>query len=107
MEANIIKKIEAIVGADNCTTLEEDLHCYSFDGAGKIYLPEAVAFPQTTEQVSKIMKLATKSRFPVVPRGAGSGMTGGVVPLEGGLVLSMSKLNRILEVDVDNQVAVV
>lgn len=107
MHANIIKKIENIVGPDNITTVEEDLHCYSFDGAKRIYLPEAVAFPQCTEHVAEIMNLATQYRFPVVPRGAGTGMTGGAVPLEGGLVLSMSKLNRILEVDVDNQIAIV
>ncbi len=97
MEANIIKKIEAIVGADNCTTLEEDLHCYSFDGAGKIYLPEAVAFPQTTEQVSKIMKLATESRFPVVPRGAGSGIKEDLSWKEKLSSEEIAKLNKILE----------
>ena len=107
MNTNIIKKIEEIVGADNCTTREEDLHCYSFDGAGKIHLPEVVAFPDSTEQVADLMKLASEHQFSVVPRGAGTGMTGGAVPLNGGLVMPMSRLNRILEIDSDNQVAIV
>lgn len=107
MDSNIIKKLGEIVGKDDLSTREEDLHCCSFDGTGKTYLPEAVAYPQNTEQVSEIMKLANQYNFTVVPRGAGSGMTGGAVPLKGGLVLAMSKLNRILEIDVDNQIAVV
>ncbi len=107
MNPNIIKKIENIIGSDNITTREEDLHCYSFDGTRKNYLPEAVAFPQQTDHVAQIMKLATEYRFPVVPRGAGSGMTGGAVPLQGGLVLSTAKMNKILEIDQDNQIAVV
>ncbi len=106
MNTNIIKKIEEIVGADNCTTREEDLHCYSFDGTGKIHLPEVVAFPDSTEQVADLMKLATEHQFSVVPRGAGTGMTGGAVPLNSGLVMPMSRLNRILEIDADNQVAI-
>ena len=107
MNPIIIKKISAIVGPAFCTTRREDLHCYSFDGAGKIFLPEAVAFPATTAEVAAIMRLASEYGFPVVPRGAGTGMTGGSVPVRGGLVLALSRMNRIIEIDVQNQIAIV
>ena len=107
MDSIIIKKITDIVGSAFCTTKREDLHCYSFDGAGNIFLPEAVAFPDSTGQISAIMRLASEYGFPVVPRGAGTGMTGGAVPVRGGLVLALSRMNRIVEIDVRNQIAIV
>ncbi|CAG34788.1 probable glycolate oxidase subunit (GlcD) [Desulfotalea psychrophila LSv54] len=107
LNSNIIKKISAIVGKEYCTTRMADLHCYSYDGKGIIYLPEAVAFPRTTEEVSEIMKLASLHRFAVVPRGAGTGMTGGSLPIAGGLVMAMTRMNSIVEIDHRNQVAVV
>ncbi|MBB5347126.1 FAD-binding protein [Desulfoprunum benzoelyticum] len=107
MNPIIIKKISAIVGPAFCTTRREDLHCYSFDGAGKIFLPEAVAFPATTAEVAAIMRLASEYGFPVVPRGAGTGMTGGSVPIRGGLVLALSRMNHIVEIDAGNQIAIV
>ncbi len=107
MKKNILKKIEAIVGDAHLTTAREDLMCYSYDGTGMEYMPTAVAFPGSAVEISSIMELANKELFPVIPRGAGTGMTGGSLPIQGGLVLVMSRLNRILEVDVENQVAVV
>ena len=107
LNSNIIKKIKAIVGGEYCTTRKADLHCYSYDGRGNVYLPEAVAFPRTTEEVSKIMKLATEHRFPVVPRGAGTGMTGGSLPVKGGLVLPLTRMNSIVEIDAQNHIVVV
>ncbi|WP_419175679.1 FAD-binding oxidoreductase [Desulfosediminicola sp.] len=107
METEIIQKLQAIVGSEHCTTRLEDLHCYSYDGRANPSLPEAVVFPDSTEQVSQIMKLAGKYQFPVVPRGAGTGMTGGAIPVAGGLVMAMTRMNRIIEIDSDNQVAVV
>ena len=107
MNPIIIKKIADVVGPGFCTTRREDLHCYSFDGTGKIVLPEAVAFPATTAEVAAIMRLASEYGFPVVPRGAGTGMTGGSVPVYGGLVLALSRMNRIIEIDPRNQIAIV
>jgi glycolate oxidase len=106
MTPEIIAKLRSIIGAEHCTTRPEDLHCYSFDGAGRSFLPEIVVFPDTTAQVSGIMRLASEYRIPVVPRGAGTGMTGGAVPVHGGLVLALSRMNRILEIDADNQIAI-
>ena len=107
MNKDIIKKIADIVGRENCTTSLEDLHCYSYDGTRKCFLPEVVAFPDSTAQVAKLMRLASAHVFPVVARGAGSGMTGGSLPVQGGLVLALSRLNRIIEIDRDNQIAIV
>jgi glycolate oxidase len=107
MDKKIIKKLKQIVGPDNLSTAREDLLCYSYDGTAMEYPPAAVAFPGTTEEVSAIMQLASEASFPVVPRGAGTGMSGGALPVAGGLVLAMSRFNRILEIDTDNHVAVV
>ncbi|GBE13349.1 putative FAD-linked oxidoreductase [bacterium BMS3Bbin14] len=107
MDRKIIKKLQGIVGNERLTTAAEELSCYSYDGTGRIFQPEAVAFPDTTEEIAAILKLANEYRFPVVPRGAGSGMTGGSLPVAGGLVLATSRMNRILEIDPDNMIAVV
>ena len=107
MNKNSIKKLQAIVGEKYLTTAREDLMCYSYDGTGMEFMPAAVAFPGSAAEISSIMELAGQELFPVVPRGAGTGMTGGALPVEGGLVLATSRLNKILEIDTENQVAVV
>lgn len=106
MNTEILSQLQAIVGNQHCTTRAEDLHCYSYDGRSNGPLPAAVVFPDTTEQVSRIMQLATRTRLPVVPRGAGTGMTGGSLPIHGGIVLALGRMNRILEIDADNQIAI-
>ncbi len=107
MKRNIKERLKKIVGADNFSDSQEDCLSYSYDGTGREYLPEAVLFPGSAAEVSLVMELASRERIPVVPRGAGSGMTGGALPICGGLVLPMSRLNRILEIDRENQLAVV
>jgi glycolate oxidase len=107
MKREIINKLKSIVGKDRLTTAPEELLCYSYDGTGREYPPEAVVFPANTGEISAIMQLANATPFPVVPRGAGSGMTGGALPVAGGVVIALSLLNRILEIDEANQVAVV
>jgi glycolate oxidase len=107
MNRNILKKIKAIVGEKNIANAKEDLMCYSYDGTGMEFMPTAVAFPGSAAEICSIMELANQELFPVIPRGAGTGMTGGALPVEGGLVLATSRLNKILEIDTENQVAVV
>jgi glycolate oxidase len=107
MNKNTIKKLQAITGAKHLATAREDLMCYSYDSTGMEYMPAAVAFPGSAAEISAIMQLANQELFPVIPRGAGTGMTGGALPVQGGLVLVTSRLNRILEIDRENQVAVV
>ena len=69
--------------------------------------PEAVVRPDSAQQIAEIMKLANRERIPVTPRGAGSGLSGGAVPIRGGIVLHVDRMNRILEIDEDNLMAVV
>lgn len=100
-------ELEKIVGRDGLFTDPEELSCYSYDGSARRYLPEGVIFPQSAGEVSAILRLANRHGFPVVPRGAGSGMTGGSLPVRGGLVLATSRMNRILDIDPANMTAVV
>ncbi len=107
MKREIIHTLEKIVGKEQLATSDEECACYSFDGTGRSFIPDAVAFPDSPRQVSAILRLANRYRFPVIPRGAGSGMTGGSLPVRGGLVLAMARMNRIIEIDAANMVAVV
>jgi len=99
------KKLESILGRQYCTRKKEDLLCYAYDATARSYLPSAVLFPRDAREISAILHLANSDRFSVTPRGAGSGMTGGSLPVEGGIVIAMGRLNRILEIDKDNLIA--
>ncbi|MDA8079980.1 MAG: FAD-binding protein [Nitrospiraceae bacterium] len=84
------------------STQPEDLACYGFDASGLEAAPSAVVWPRDVKDVSTIMSYAFANDTPVVPRGAGTGMTGGSVPLKGAIILSLEKMNRILEIDEEN-----
>ena len=103
----IIEKISAICGAENFSAAAEELVCYSYDATNTEFLPDLVVFPGSAREVSAIMKLANAERIPVVPRGAGSGFTGGSLAIKGGIVLSTERLNRILDIDIENMTALV
>ena len=107
MNKSVIKILTSIIGHENISTAPEELSCYSYDGTGQIYMPDAVVFPESAEEISAILKAANEYDFPVVPRGAGTGMTGGSLPVEGGVVIVTSRMNRIVEIDPDNMIAVV
>lgn len=94
-----------IVGRENCSREKEDRLCYAFDATRNQSMPDAVLFPASAGEVSGILALAARHRFAVVPRGAGSGMTGGSIPVAGGAVVVMTRFNRILQIDTDNLVA--
>lgn len=104
----VLLKLSEIVGEENLLVKSDALEPYSHDEVAELHhVPEAVARATTTGQVSAIMKLAQAERFPVTPRGAGQGLSGGAVPAEGGLVLSLERMNRILEIDDENLIATV
>ncbi len=86
---------------------KEDLLCYAYDATNSPILPDAVAFPASAQEVSSIVRLAFDEGFPVIPRGAGTGFTGGSVPVNGGVVVSFERMNRIIGIDTDNLVATV
>ncbi len=103
----LVNHLRKIAGREAVLDRPEDLMLYEYDAGVRKGTPGAVVFPQKTEQVSQIMRLATANGFPVVPRGAGTGLSGGSIPLENAVVLGFARMNRILEVDAANQRAVV
>src|SRR5512140_2758800 len=105
LNPHVLQKLKAIVGPDNIATERQDLLCYSYDATQMEFLPDAVVHPANADEVSQIMKLANAERFPVFPRGAGSGFTGGALPRGGGIVLVTARMNRILRIDTENLVA--
>ena len=102
-----LEKIIGIAGKENVLTREEDLLCYGYDASKLKGAPAVVVFPSGVEVISGLLRLAHQRRIPVVARGAGSGMVGGSVPPEGAIVLALNRLNRILEIDSGNMLAVV
>lgn len=96
---NIAKNISEIVGEGNVTTSLVDLIAYSSDASIDSGMPNIVVWPTSTEQISKIVKLANKYRFPIIPRGSGTGLSGGAVPKYGGVILDLSRMNKILEIN--------
>ena len=101
-----INEFRAVLGADQFSTRQEDLVMYSTDAANQDeFRPDAVAWPGTVDETAAVVRAARKHKIPVIPRGAGSGITGGVVPVHGGLVVVMTRFNRILEIDAANLVA--
>ncbi|MGA3174605.1 MAG: FAD-linked oxidase C-terminal domain-containing protein [Syntrophorhabdales bacterium] len=107
MDREAIKEIEAICSPGNVRASFEERKCYAYDGRTEGAVPDLVVFPASAAEVSAILKLANKFLFAVVPRGQGSGLTGGSVPVKGGVVLSFMRMDRILEIDSANMVAVV
>jgi glycolate oxidase len=106
-DKGIVKQIINIVGKENVVEDRETLICYSYDATNIRHLPDLVVFPRTPQQISEILKLANEHRFSVIPRGAGTGFTGGTLPVEGGVVLVLTKMNKILKIDQENLLAIV
>src|SRR5258708_9748675 len=107
LRPRIIQELQRIVGVDNMLTEEADLIAYSIDGTWIERRPLAVVLPTTAEQVSAILRLANHERIVVAPRGSASGLSGGSVPLAGGIALALTRMNRILEIDTTNLIPVV
>jgi len=102
MEQDVVEQIGTIVGESNYSTRIADLYTYGFDASIHHVTPEIVVQPRSTEQVSKLMKLANSLKIPVVPRGAGTGLCGGAVPLQGGMVIDLTRMNKIKEIRVED-----
>ena len=101
------EELKAIFGDSEVLTDIEDMVAYSYDASHVEIQPEAVVFATTTEQVSQLMKFAYREKIPVTPRGQGSGLSGGSVPLQKGIVLSMDKLNKVIDFDPANRLITV
>lgn len=105
---DILVAIKQIVGSNNLITQRSDLERYSHDETEDLtYYPEVVVKPGSVEEVAALMKLCNEHLIPVTPRGAGTGLSGGALPVKGGLLIAMERFNKILQIDEDNLQATV
>jgi glycolate oxidase len=102
---SVVRKLKEIVGEGNFTDQLEELVPYSYDASMNVHRPDAAVWPESTEQVVGIVKFANEHKIPVVPRGAGTSLSGGTVPIKGGIIIDLSRMNRILEVSIENRYA--
>lgn len=105
LDNRIITILRDIVGKQYVSTEQADRICYSYDATQQQFFPDVIVRPADAAQVSLILKMANAENLPVYPRGAGSGFTGGSVPIRGGIALVLTRLNRILRIDQDNLIA--
>jgi glycolate oxidase len=102
-----IRELQTAFGAAKVLSSPVDLIAYSFNGTFEQRLPDAVVLPETNEEVSEVVRIAAHYDVPIVPRGMSSGLAGGSIPSQGGIVMSLTRMNRILEIDVENMTATV
>lgn len=107
MTETLISELGRIVGKSNVMSSAEELFVYGYDASVDRGNAQAVAFPTSAEQVANIVRLCNRLNVPFVARGAGTNLSGGSLPSRGGVVICLSKMNRILEIDIPNQRAVV
>lgn len=103
----LAERLIEIVGPESVLWDDYDLMIYEYDASVDQAAPDAVALPSSAEQVAAIVRLCIREGVPYVARGAGTGLSGGSIPLDGGVVIGFSKLNRILEIDLENMRAIV
>ncbi len=103
-----LEYIASIVGKENIKSDKAHQIAYSYDATRERFEPDAVVFPRDEQDISKILKFCNKNKIIIVPRGAGSGFTGGALPSKGGIILSLERhMNKLLEIDMENMVGVV
>lgn len=105
----LLNELTSLLGKENVLTSREDLICHSFDATADMPSkdPDVIVTPSTRDQVVAIVKLANKYKTPIYTRGSGTNLSGGTIPLKGGIVLSMLKINKIVEIDAENLTATV
>ena len=108
IDDQLLAGLRELVGDENVRSDQAHRRAYSYDATRTHYEPDAVVFPRDEEDVSRILTYCNHHRIPIVPRGAGSGFTGGALPASGGIVLGFEKhMNKILEIDRENMLAIV
>src|SRR3954453_22771858 len=105
--AQLVARLQQVLGPDGVVHLPDELAIYEYDGAFDVHEPTVVALPTRPEQVVEIVRLANEAEVPIVPRGAGTGLSGGAVAKRGGIQVAMTRMNRILELDYRNRRALV
>ncbi len=101
------RRVAGLLGPNGYLDRPEDLLLYEYDGGVEKARPDLVVFPRSTADVAAIVKIARDDAVPVVGRGAGTGLSGGSIPVHGGIVIAFARMNRILEIDLENERAVV
>lgn len=104
---HVVAELRSVLDPEDVLTERADLISYSIDGTWLEARPECVVLPRSVEQIAAVLKVANRERIPIVPRGGASNLSGGTIPTSGGIVLNLAQLNRILEIDTDNLLAVV
>src|SRR5215208_6475965 len=107
LDRAVIEELEAIVGKGALYWRPEDLIVYEYDGTIDRGRPSVVALPDSAEQVAALVRLANRYGLPIVPRGAGTGLSGGALATEGGIVMPTARMRRVLHVDPVNRLAIV
>lgn len=107
IKRSFYNEIKKIVGKNRCLSTMEDRYCYSYDATRRSYVPDIVVFPRTAEQISNLVKLAGAEKISIYPRGAGTGFSGGSLPVTGGMVLVFTEMNRIHSISKNERVALV
>ena len=102
-----LKDLQGIVGEHNVVYHADDLLVFEYDGSVDRRLPDAVVFPGNTREVSQVISLAYETGVPVVGRGTGTGLSGGAISPPGGIQVAFTRMNKILEVDTENRMALV
>src|SRR5215467_14259370 len=107
MNREVVNRLRRILESARVVEDETELLVYECDGLPLFKnRPDVVVFPKTAEEVSQIVRVANECRIPFLPRGAGTGLSGGALAVEGGIVIEMQRMNRILSIDADNRIAV-
>src|ERR1700693_3372753 len=107
MDLRLLNDLKRLLGPDSVLYKPEDLALYEYDGSIEVARPNCVVFPRATANVVAIVNLAKRYETPLVGRGAGTGLSGGALARQGGIVTAFSHMNRILEIDLENQRATV
>jgi len=103
----VVRELERALGKERVLSTPEELIAYEFDGTIERGVPQAVVFPESTEHVASAVRIAHRFDVPVIPRGAGTGLSGGAVAAVGGVIVALARMKRVLEVDAVNRLAVV
>src|ERR1700716_2850470 len=107
LPASVVEELRRLMGGEFVFDPPTGIRIFERDDSIEVFLPDAVVLPATTEQVAGVIKVAAKHHIPVVPRGAGTGLSGGAVTIRGGIALQVTRMRRILEVDPVAQTALV
>src|SRR4051794_8424749 len=102
MNASVVTELRGIVDSGYVHDAPSEIISYSFDGTFQQRRPDLAISPNSTEEVARIVKVASRERMPIIARGASSGLAGGTIPESGGIILNLARMDRILEIDTQN-----